>query len=203
LTLSRARRCGAVPSPWLGTIGAIFILLVGLVYLDWRRKQAAARGEGYGEGHHNEPEAYADEALPNPWIAILPLVITQVNLVDGLIQLITGRVDGPHGALGRPERPFDDWIATGSLRLAAVASRARWRDRSSTEAVVSIMLITPQHPHPYPNTSLPSTFHAPSIFTSTSRYQRSSVMVEASRWPGPFPCPSHTAISKAPSPSRS
>ncbi|MBS1137388.1 MAG: transporter [Proteobacteria bacterium] len=40
-------------APWLGVVGSIFILLAGLAYLSWRRKQAAARGEGYGEGHHN------------------------------------------------------------------------------------------------------------------------------------------------------
>jgi H+/gluconate symporter-like permease len=65
-------------APWLGVIGAIFILLLGLAYLNWRRRQAAARGEGYGEGHQNEPEPFADEALPNPLIAILPLVLVGV-----------------------------------------------------------------------------------------------------------------------------
>jgi H+/gluconate symporter-like permease len=65
-------------APWLGVIGGIFILLVGLAYLNFRRKQAAAKGEGYGEGHTNEPEAFADEALPNPFIAILPLVLVGV-----------------------------------------------------------------------------------------------------------------------------
>lgn len=65
-------------APWLGVVGATFILLTGLVYLNWRRKQAAARGEGYGEGHHNEPEVFANETLPNPWIAVLPLVMVGV-----------------------------------------------------------------------------------------------------------------------------
>ena len=65
-------------APWLGVVGSIFILLAGLAYLSWRRRQAAARGEGYGEGHHNEPEVFADEGLPNPWIAILPLVMVGV-----------------------------------------------------------------------------------------------------------------------------
>jgi H+/gluconate symporter-like permease len=65
-------------APWLGVIGAIFILLLGLAYLNWRRRQAAARGEGYGEGHHNEPEPFSDEALPHPLIAILPLVLVGV-----------------------------------------------------------------------------------------------------------------------------
>src|SRR5205814_2830464 len=33
-------------APWLGIIGSIFILVVGLTYLDWRRRQAVSRGEG-------------------------------------------------------------------------------------------------------------------------------------------------------------
>ncbi len=65
-------------APWLGIIGAIFILIVGLTYLEWRRRRAAAAGEGYGTGHSNEPEEMAKEVLPNPVIAILPLVVVGV-----------------------------------------------------------------------------------------------------------------------------
>jgi H+/gluconate symporter-like permease len=74
-------------APWLGLIGAVFILIVGLLYLEWRRKAAAAQGEGYGEGHINEPEPIAAERLPNAFIALLPLLVVGVmNLV--LIRLI-------------------------------------------------------------------------------------------------------------------
>jgi len=65
-------------APWLGIIGAVFILLTGLAYLEWRRRQAAARGEGYGTELVNEPEPFTDEKLPNPWLAIAPLVIVGV-----------------------------------------------------------------------------------------------------------------------------
>ena len=65
-------------APWLGVIGAVFILVVGLTYLEWRRKSAQAKGEGYGEGHINEPEVAAVEKLPNPFIALLPLVMVGV-----------------------------------------------------------------------------------------------------------------------------
>jgi H+/gluconate symporter-like permease len=65
-------------APILGTIGALFILVVGLTYLEWRRRQAAAAGEGYGEGHTNEPEPVEDRGLPHPAIAILPLVLVGV-----------------------------------------------------------------------------------------------------------------------------
>jgi len=65
-------------APWLGVIGAAFILAVGLTYLEWRRRAAAAQGEGYGEGHTNEPEPIAAEKLPNAFIALLPLIVVGV-----------------------------------------------------------------------------------------------------------------------------
>jgi H+/gluconate symporter-like permease len=65
-------------APWLGVVGSVFILVVGLAYLEWRRKQAAAAGEGYGTKLVNEPEPFPDEKLPNPWLAVAPLVIVGV-----------------------------------------------------------------------------------------------------------------------------
>jgi H+/gluconate symporter-like permease len=65
-------------APWMGVIGSIFILVVGLAYLEWRRKQAARAGEGYGTRLLNEPEPFPDEKLPNPWLAVAPLVIVGV-----------------------------------------------------------------------------------------------------------------------------
>lgn len=66
-------------APWLGIIGAIFILILGLLYLEWQRKKAARAGEGYGTKLINEPEPFSEERLPNPWIAVLPLVIVGVS----------------------------------------------------------------------------------------------------------------------------
>jgi H+/gluconate symporter-like permease len=79
-------------APWLGVVGSIFILLVGLAYLGWRRRQAAAAGEGYGTNLVNEPEPYAEEKLPNPWIALAPLVIVGVmnKIFTGLIPQFYG-----------------------------------------------------------------------------------------------------------------
>jgi len=59
-------------APWLGVIGALFILVTGLAYLEWRRRQAAAAGEGYGTKLVNEPEPFPEEKLPNPWLAVAP-----------------------------------------------------------------------------------------------------------------------------------
>src|SRR3712207_7948281 len=33
-------------APVLGVVGSVFILVVGLLYLEWRRRQAVAAGEG-------------------------------------------------------------------------------------------------------------------------------------------------------------
>ena len=38
-------------APILGPIGGLFILIVGMFYLDWRRRAAAAAGEAE-EGDH-------------------------------------------------------------------------------------------------------------------------------------------------------
>ncbi|HSH95253.1 MAG TPA: GntP family permease [Roseimicrobium sp.] len=61
-------------APWLGTLGGLFILVAGLGYLAWRCRQAAAKGEGYGDNLLNEPAAFTSEKLPSPLIALLPLI---------------------------------------------------------------------------------------------------------------------------------
>jgi H+/gluconate symporter-like permease len=71
-------KTNAWAAPWLGVVGAIFIFIVGFTYLEWRRRRAFAKGEGYGTGHLNEPEPIAEEALTNPLIAFLPLVVVFV-----------------------------------------------------------------------------------------------------------------------------
>ena len=66
-------------APWLGTIGAVFILALGLAYLGWRRRSALAAGEGYGSNLLNEPAPFAGERLVNPLVALLPLVLVGVS----------------------------------------------------------------------------------------------------------------------------
>ncbi|RXZ02092.1 GntP family permease [Fictibacillus sp. S7] len=65
-------------APWLGLIGGLFVLAVGMAYLEWRRRKATKAGEGYGTGHINEPDQIPDENLPNAFIAILPLLLVGI-----------------------------------------------------------------------------------------------------------------------------
>jgi H+/gluconate symporter-like permease len=82
-------------APVLGLVGSIFVFGVGLAYIENRRKAAHKRGEGYGTELLNEPVPFEEEALPNPWIAVAPLVVVGVaNFV--LTQLVPRAYGAKH-----------------------------------------------------------------------------------------------------------
>ena len=62
-------------APVLGLLGSAFIATVGIMYLEARRRSAAAAGEGYGTGHRNEPASLDRAGLPHPLLAISPLFV--------------------------------------------------------------------------------------------------------------------------------
>ncbi len=68
-------------APVLGTIGGIFILVLGLMYLEWRRRVALRAGEGYGDPAIllNEPVSFDGGKLANPFIALLPLLLVGIT----------------------------------------------------------------------------------------------------------------------------
>jgi H+/gluconate symporter-like permease len=74
-------------APRLGLCGAVFVLTCGMAYLTWRRRQAAAAGEGYEDRADGVAAAapVAEEGpagLPHPLLAFLPLLLVGVvNLV--------------------------------------------------------------------------------------------------------------------------
>jgi H+/gluconate symporter-like permease len=69
----------AYAAPLVGIIGAVMVFSGGIFWLERRRKQAAAAGEGYGEGHINEPELNREQTYMNIWVAVLPLVLVLVS----------------------------------------------------------------------------------------------------------------------------
>jgi len=82
----------AYAAPWLGIIGSVFIFVLAMIYLEWRRRQALASGEGYGSGHTNEPQPVPEEGLVSPWLAIVPLVLVAV-----LNKVFTNLVNAGYG----------------------------------------------------------------------------------------------------------
>ena len=82
-------------APVLGTLGGIFILAVGMVWLEWRRRKALRAGEGYGDPATllNEPAAFTGDTLAHPLVALLPLVMVGVSNL-----LLTRWIPGWYGA---------------------------------------------------------------------------------------------------------
>lgn len=86
-------KTNAYAAPILGTLGAIFIIILGMTYLEWQRRKAAKAGEGYGTGHINEPEPIEMSNLSNPFISILPLFVVGImNIV--FTRLVIPRIYG-------------------------------------------------------------------------------------------------------------
>ncbi len=96
-------------APILGTLGAVLVFGCGLAYLQRRARQALAQGEGYGEGHINEPEEGSPDAkVPSAWLAVVPLV-----LVGGVNLILTRSIPSWYG------ESFD-FATIGLPALAAV-----------------------------------------------------------------------------------
>ena len=85
-------------APVLGLVGSIFVFAGGMFYIENRRRAAHKSGEGYGTELLNEPEPFEEEALPNPWIALSPLVVVGVaNFI--FTQLVPRAYGAKHEAM--------------------------------------------------------------------------------------------------------
>ena len=109
-------------APILGIVGAIFILVCGMTYLEWQKRRARARGEGYGEGHINEPSPVDTTHLPSPFIAFLPLIVVfGLNIVlGGFPGVFTGLIDWTYGPNYDLKLAMDHAIATPVPPIRAV-----------------------------------------------------------------------------------
>lgn len=117
-------------APWLGVIGAAFILLTGMTYLNWQRRRASARGEGYGVHVLNEPEGTGDIGPVNVWLAVLPLVVVAVAnkwLTIAIPQLYGESVSFSPTAIGNSAPVTQDvtklagiWAVQGALLLGTL-----------------------------------------------------------------------------------
>ncbi|MBA1275859.1 GntP family permease [Stutzerimonas azotifigens] len=66
-------------APWLGVIGTLFVFAFGMLYLKRQLAKAQRAGETYGTELRNEPETPDDIRLPNPWLALSPLLLVGVS----------------------------------------------------------------------------------------------------------------------------
>jgi H+/gluconate symporter-like permease len=71
-------------APIIGLISGIIIMVLGVLWINYRIKQSLS--QGYGENHNNEPEIQDESNLPFFVIAILPiLLVIAVNFLMTLI----------------------------------------------------------------------------------------------------------------------
>ncbi|GAB3039117.1 GntP family permease [Oleiagrimonas citrea] len=117
-------------APWLGTLGGVFILIVGMSYLEWRRRKAARAGEGYGQNLVNEPAPFEGGKLANPIIAILPLLLVGVTnkiFTDLIPRLYGATTSFTPAVVGKAEpvvqqvsRVAGIWAVEGALLVGIV-----------------------------------------------------------------------------------
>ena len=62
-------------APIAGLVGGTLIFIIGMVYLEWRKRTAVAKGEGYGDHTLNEPAEATVTKLPSWYISLLPLIL--------------------------------------------------------------------------------------------------------------------------------
>ncbi len=121
-------------APWLGLIGSVFVVVVGLAYIESRRRAAQAAKEGYGTKLQNEPEPFEAEMLPNPWIALLPLVVVGVGnfILTQLVVRAYGATHeiklGDHPIVTKIASVAAIWAVEGALLLGILTVFAfAWR----------------------------------------------------------------------------
>jgi H+/gluconate symporter-like permease len=118
----------------LGLVGSVFVFGVGLAYIENRRRAANKRGEGYGTELLNEPEPFEEKELPNPWIAMLPLVVLGVTnlILTFLVPRAYGAkhevVLGGHSIVTQLGPVAAIWAVEGALLLGlATVFVSAWR----------------------------------------------------------------------------
>ena len=126
-------------APWTGTLGGAAILGGGLIWLERRRAQAVAAGEGYGTGHINEPGASSATPRPHLVAAILPLLLVLGgNFVLSRTswsvaawyspELLTREFPSADAAAAGPTWALIVGLLLGSLAAVAVGAWRRWSD---------------------------------------------------------------------------
>ncbi|MYN19533.1 GntP family permease [Rugamonas sp. FT107W] len=131
-------------APWLGVIGSLFILVVGLSFLEWRRRAAMASGEGYGATAAKEATRAASTGLPHPLLSVAPLILVGVaNFVltkhipgwyGESYALTTQALPGLHAPVAVPIKTvIGIWAVEGALLMGIllVVATAFNRIRSS------------------------------------------------------------------------
>jgi H+/gluconate symporter-like permease len=100
-------------APWMGIVGSVTLVASGLAYLEWCIRRARHRGEGYGEGHINEPVVFDHSTAVHPLLAIVPLVV--VVILNKLFGAWIPQAFGPEAIAPLPGLPDPLIVKTGTI----------------------------------------------------------------------------------------
>lgn len=125
----------AYAAPILSMIVSAFTFVVIFRYLIWQQRKAAARGEGYGDNHLNEPDVIIGTSTMPAWLAILPLICVGVgNRL--FLNFITSRYGSEVVAVLSPE------VAAAPIAQAVKANAALWAVEAALIAgIIAIAVI--------------------------------------------------------------
>ncbi len=62
-------------APVLGTIGGVIMLVGGMLWLSTRARRAMSSGENYGNHAEDAVDRVSEQAMPNFWIALTPIIL--------------------------------------------------------------------------------------------------------------------------------
>ena len=145
-------------APWLGTIGSLFIIVVGLTFLEWRRRSAMATGEGYGTSTDKAAAGTDAKSLPHPLLSVAPLILvgvanfTLTKMIPGWYgdsyALTADALPGLHAPVTLPIKGvIGIWAVEGALLLgillviATAFGRVRERFADGTKVAVGGALL--------------------------------------------------------------
>lgn len=124
-------------APWLGLCGGMYLFITGLIYLQWRKRKAAERKEGYGAFHINEPDKFSREQLPSVWLSVVPLLL--VIVCNKLFTALAA------DSYGRPFS-FSAFGFQGGTGIDLTAFTAVWSVSAAIVAgIISILLFRFNH----------------------------------------------------------
>jgi H+/gluconate symporter-like permease len=105
-------------APTLGVAGGLFVLVIGLFYLESRKRMAVINGEGYGDGHSQEPLQLGKQRSTPAWVAILPLLM--VVLVN---KFLIAAINSIYGAVASASLPgLEHPVEVPTASVAAIWS---------------------------------------------------------------------------------
>ncbi|MGL6098337.1 MAG: GntP family permease [Fusobacteriaceae bacterium] len=113
-------------APILGIISGLIILVFGVLWLEFRAKKCAEKGEGYGE-YKDEIQIVDSRLLPSPFISILPIIV--IFVINWIVINIFFKNESFISQFEKYGGVNGNWPVTIALMIAIVLSFVLFRNQ--------------------------------------------------------------------------